>query len=108
MVLAWNRDIATFSALVEAAALDVHAFIALVNNGRYGDSRVRAPAKESFRRDVVRVHGGECDYLTIAKLDIAALRAFQSRKKAWPRDDDQFKPVPEGFQMHPRRATLAR
>jgi len=34
-----------------------------------------------------------------ATLDIAELRAFQSRAKRWPEEGDKFKPVPEGFEL---------
>lgn len=37
MVLSWNQDLDTFAALVESAALDVHAYTILVNNRKYGD-----------------------------------------------------------------------
>lgn len=99
MVLAWNQDLDTFSALIEAAALDVHAYTVLVNNRKYGDSRVRSPAKESFRRDLARVRGGENDFCVTVKLNVKALRAFQSRAKRWPEESDPFKPVPEGFPL---------
>jgi hypothetical protein len=100
IVLSWNQDIETFSALIEAAALDVHAYTILVNNRKYGDSRVRAPAKESFMRDLARVRGGDNDFVIAASLDIDALRAFQSRAKRWPVNGDKFKPLPEGFKLH--------
>lgn len=103
MVLAWNQDLDTFSALVEAAALDVHSYIVLVNNRKYGDSRVRSPAKESFRRDLARVRGGENDFCVTVRLNINALRAFQSRAKRWPEEADSFKPVPEGFRVSSKR-----
>lgn len=48
MILSWNRDLDTFSSLIESAALDVHAYTILVNNRQYGDSRVRSPAKAGF------------------------------------------------------------
>ena len=105
MVLAWNQDLETFSALVESAALDVHACIALANNRAYGDSRARVPAKQSFKRDLCRIRGGENDYVVVVKFDPRERRQFQSRAKNWGRDDDQFKPVPEGFRIHPRRKT---
>ncbi len=103
MVLSWNQDLDTFSALVEAAALDVHAYTVLVNNRKYGDSRVRSPAKESFLRDLARLRGGENDYCVTVKLNIKDLRAFQSRAKRWPEKSDQFKPVPEGFRLRRQR-----
>lgn len=103
MVLSWNQDLDTFSALIEAAALDVHAYTVLVNNRRYGDSRVRSPAKESFLRELARVRGGENDFCVTVKLDVESLRAFQSRAKRWPGPSDPFKPVPEGFDLYPAR-----
>ncbi len=106
MVLCWNQDLETFSSLVESAALDVHAYTVLVNNRKYGDSRVRVPAKRSFDRDLARIRGGENDFLVAATLDIAALRAFQSRSKRWPQEGDKYKPVPEGFMLRKSRFKL--
>lgn len=106
MVLSWNRDLDTFASLIESAALDVHAYIVLVNNRKYGDSRVRSPAKESFLRDIARLRGGDNDFVVAATLDIAALRAFQSRAKRWPEEKDKFKPIPEGFRLQGDRRKL--
>lgn len=99
MVLSWNQDLETFSALVESASLDVHAHIALVNNRKYGDSRVRSPAKGAHRRDACRLRGGQNEHVVVVELDIQSLRAFQSRAKRWPSKDDPYKPVPEGFSI---------
>ena len=106
MVLSWNRDLDTFASLIESAALDVHAYTILVNNRKYGDSRVRSPAKESFLRDIARLRGGDNDFVVAATLDISALRAFQSRAKRWPEEGDKFKPVPEGFKLQGDRRKL--
>lgn len=106
MVLSWNKDLDTFASLIESAALDIHAYTILVNNRKYGDSRVRAPAKESFLRDIARLRGGDNDFVVAATLDIEALRAFQSRAKRWPEDGDKFKPVPEGFKLQGKRKKL--
>ncbi len=105
MVLSWNQDLETFSALVESASLDVHAHIALVNNRKYGDSRVRSPAKGAHRRDACRLRGGQNEHVVVVELDIQSLRAFQSRAKRWPSKDDPYKPVPEGFSIAPFRRT---
>jgi hypothetical protein len=108
LVLSWNQDLETFSALVEAASLDVHAYVALVNNRKYGDSRVRAPGKPHHERDLCRLRGGENEHLVVVKLNVQGLRAFQSRAKRWPSETDPFKPVPEAFKLEKRRATLPR
>lgn len=106
MVLSWNQDLETFSALIESTALDIHAYTILVNNRKYGDSRVRMPAKESFLRDLARVRGGDNDFVIVVTLDIDELRAFQSRAKRWPQEGDKFKPVPEGFRLAKGRKRL--
>lgn len=105
-IVSWNKDLETFSALVEGAALDVHGYIALVNNRAHGDSRVRAPFKASYLRDICRLKGGLNDHLAVVEIDIAALRRHQSRAKRWPRPNDRFKPVPEGFSISDRRCTI--
>jgi len=101
----WNPDTETFNALVESAALDIHAYIIQCNDRQYGDSRIRAPYKDSWKRDVLRVKGGVTDYCVIGEIDVQALRQFQSshRSPAKP-----FKPVPDGFNdaMDHRRKIL--
>jgi hypothetical protein len=100
----WNRDIASFSALVESAALDVHAFIGQANNRRYGDSRLRAPMKAGHLRDLIQLKGGKNDHFVIGEVDFMALRNFQSFPTP---PDEPFKPFPIGFPqaMSPFRRT---
>jgi len=104
-ILSWNQDLETFSALVEAACLDVHAYVALVNNRAYGDSRVRAPRKEAHARDLCRIRGGKNDHLVVVEINPNALRAQQSRVHRWPERNDQYKPAPEGFRISDARKT---
>jgi len=107
-VLSWNQDLETFDALIESAALDVHAYIAYANNRLFGDSRVRSPAKDSWMRDICRIRGGENDYAVVVELDVDRLREFQSRATPWPSKDDPFKPVPEGFKIARYRRRVPR
>lgn len=106
ITLSWNKDLESFSALIDAAALDVHAYMALVNNRRYGDSRLRRPAKKSFDRDVCRVRGGLNDQLVVVQIDPTRLRRQQSREKRWSRATDAYKPAPEGFNISPARKCI--
>ncbi len=99
----WNQDTETFNALVESAALDMHAYIIQCNDRQYGDSRIRAPFQESWKRDVLRVKGGLTDYCVIGEIDIQALRQFQSSYRS-PRKP--FKPVPDGFEISYERKVL--
>jgi hypothetical protein len=98
-VLEWNRDVKTFSSLVEATSIDLHTFVAQVNNRLYGDSRVRAPADADHQRDVVQVKGGDSDYYVLGTIDYLSLRREQRRSVAHPK----FKPTPIGFKMSDRR-----
>ncbi len=99
----WNQDTQTFTALVESAALDIHAYIIQCNDRQYGDSRIRAPFKESWRRDVLRVKGGITDYCVTGKIDVQALRRFQSSHRS---ANGPFKPVPDGFVINHNRKML--
>lgn len=99
----WNQDTETFNALVESAALDMHAYIIQCNDRQYGDSRIRAPAKDSWARDVLRVKGGVTDYCVIGEIDVQALRQFQSSHRS---PDKPFKPVPDGFKIDFDRKVL--
>lgn len=105
VVVEWNKDTETFGLLVESAANDLHAYILQSNNREYGDSRVRAPRKQSYERDIVRVRGGSEDYFVVADLDVKALRQFQSSTPTSSRGP--FKPVPIGFLMAKQRGGKA-
>jgi len=105
MIPEWNKDLVSFSALIESAALDVHAFIAQANNRKYGDTRLRGPMKEPYRRDIVRVKGGKNDYFVIAEIDYWALRKFQCHHTPPEGKNEIFKPFPKGF---PERMSMFR
>ena len=99
----WNSDTETFNALVESAALDVHAYIIQCNDRQYGDSRIRAPFTDSWKRDVLRIKGGVTDYCVIGEIDVQALRQFQSNYRS---PSKPFKPVPDGFEISYDRKIL--
>lgn len=99
----WNSDTETFNALVESAALDIHAYIIQCNNRQYGDSRIRSPYKDRWKRDLLRVKGGNHDYCITGEIDVQALRRFQSSHRS---PDKPFKPVPDGFEIDFGRKAL--
>jgi len=100
----WNSDTDTFNALVESAALDIHAYIIQCNNRQYGDSRIRAPYKDRWKRDLLRVKGGNHDYCITGEIDVQALRQFQTSHRSPTKD---FKPVPDGFNQDMARTRKA-
>ena len=93
--LEWNRDTNTFSSLVESTANDLHAFVIQTNNRLYGDSRIRAPAKDDYARDFVQVKGGVSDFFVLGEVNYNKLRNEQRRQVKKP----YFKPLPIGYQM---------
>jgi hypothetical protein len=99
----WNKDTDAFGSLVEATALDLHCYVIQSNNRRYGDSRIRAPFKDSWMRDVLRLKGGADDFHACGEIDYVQLRRFQSNHQS---PDKPFKPVPDGYMLHPSRTEL--
>lgn len=109
-VLEWNPDVDGFSAIVESSASDLHAFVIQVNNRQYGDSWIRAPFCERFRRDVLRVKGGWDDYVVLGRINFQQLREFQDKRPTMSCKEQAgqglqpgFKPVPIAFALHPLR-----
>lgn len=100
VAIEWNMDTVTFGSLVESTASDLHAYVIQVNNRRFGDSRIRAPAKEAYDRDVVQVKGGLSDYYVLGELGIDRLRLEQARPRT---AKPHFKPLPIGYRMSPER-----
>lgn len=101
LVPEWNKDTKSFSALVEATALDLHAYVIQCNDRKYGDSRIRGPFRENWQRDVVRIKGGLEDYSVTGEIEVFKLRNFQANHRS--PTDGLFKPVPDGYQLDPSR-----
>lgn len=95
----WNQDLETFVALVEASTHDLHAYVVQANNRLYGDSRIRAPYKQNYKRDVVRIRGGLHDYFVTDEIDVSGLRKFQANETPPTDKEAQFKPFPVGFKL---------
>jgi hypothetical protein len=100
IVVEWNKDVETYDALVQSSSNDLHCFVMQVNNRSYGDTRLRGPFKEIYKRDQVRLRGGEFDYFVLATLPINELKNFQRRR---PSPKKPFKPTPTGYQMSKKR-----
>lgn len=96
-----NKDIKTFSSIVESSANDIHSFVVQVNSRAYGDTRVRGPMVKDFQRDLVRLKGGEVDYFAVVNLDLAGLREHHQLRRI--QDAPKYKPLPDGFRPDPRR-----
>ena len=125
-VLEWNRDTDGFENIVAASATDLHAYIIQVNNREYGDSWIRAPYCERYKRDILRVKGGRDDFVISGRIDFRALRTYQDESPGVSCEDQvrqeerenkelirqgnkpkppklKFKPVPIGYEQSDRR-----
>lgn len=94
-VVEYNKDINSFNSYVESAALDIHCFVAQSNTRQYGDSRIRGPFKDQWKRDMALVRGSDSELIAVAEIPVSELRKFQSVDfTATP-----FKPLPVGFKL---------
>ncbi|GGB87699.1 reverse transcriptase domain-containing protein [Dyadobacter sediminis] len=105
IVVEWNRDIETYDSIIVSTSNDLHCFVVQVNNRLYGDTRIRAPYKESYQRDLVRLRGGELDYFVVSTIDVESLREFQRYHRS---PDKPFKPIPTGFKMSAVRRKISK
>lgn len=103
IIVEWNKDLETYDPIVSATANDLHCYVIQVNNRKYGDTRVRAPYKDAWRRDIARVRGGILDYFVVVQLEVNSLREFQSNHRS---PDKPFKPTPTGYKMSPERKQI--
>lgn len=99
-VLEWNKDTDMYNHIVSTTSNDLHCFVAQVNNREYGDTKLRGPYKDKFRRDIAMIKGGDLDNFVLVKIEADALRDFQRYHRS---PDMPFKPVPTGFQMSEER-----
>jgi|GEM_PF-908625 len=103
IIVEWNKDLETYDPIISATANDLHCYVIQVNNRKYGDTRVRAPYKDAWRRDIARVRGGILDYFVVVQLEVNSLREFQSHHRS---PDKPFKPTPTGYKMSPERKQI--
>lgn len=100
-----NPDIDYFSSIIESTSRDLHTFVIQVNSSNFGDSRITQPAS-SFRKDIVRIKGGENSILIVQDLDIKALRRFQSLNDRLQEENSVFKRTPPDFEIEDKRIDL--
>ncbi len=97
IVIASNADVPYFSAVAESAARDLHCYVVLVNNAKYGDSRIVAPS-DVRHRDLLRIQGGKSPQVMVQELDIRGLRRFQVLDDRLQSERKEFKRTPPNFE----------
>lgn len=94
----YNKDVNYFSNLVESVSRDIHCFVAQVNSSDFGDTRITQPT-ESYRRDILKVKGGENNITLSGVLEIDKLREFQRKRYNLTKNDKVFKVLPPDFNL---------
>jgi hypothetical protein len=74
-----------------------------LNHRQITDSCIRAPFKDSWMRDMLRVKGGVTDYSVIGEIDVQALRQLDSSHRS---PGKPFKPVLDEFEIDLSRKVL--
>lgn len=72
----YNKDVNYFSNIVESLSRDVHCICVQANTSQYGDSRIIQPSRTETM-NILRVKGGENQFIMSAEIDVKALREFQ-------------------------------
>lgn len=95
-----NMDVNYFSSITESLARDIHCYVLQINTSNFGDSRITLPA-ETFKRDNVKIKGGDNISLITGTIDIGKLRKFQALPvhKQDEHKEKPFKTVPANFLM---------
>jgi hypothetical protein len=78
---AWNPDTASYDHLIQSAGFQLHAVIAIANNGHYSDCRAWAPRTERWERDLCRLIERDVDDVVYVDLPLASLAAFHDGDK---------------------------
>lgn len=78
---AWNPDTASYDHLIQSAGFQLHAIIAIANNGHYSDCRAWAPRNERWERDLCRLIERDVDDVVYVDIPVASLSAFHEGNK---------------------------
>ena len=76
-VPSWNKDTASYDHLVQSVGLQLHAIVAIANNGYYSDCRVWAPRSVRWQRDLCRLIEREVNDVVSVVIPLKSLRDFQ-------------------------------
>ena len=92
----YNKDVSYFSNLVESVSRDLHCYVVQVNSSHYGDTRISQPT-ETYRKDIVKLKGGDNNVTVMGTIEIDKLREYQRKKYNLTKNDKNFKALPPDF-----------
>lgn len=77
----WNSDTASYDHLIQSVGFELHAIIAIANNGHYSDCRVWAPRTQRWERDICRLIERDVNDVVHADIPLASLMSFHRGSK---------------------------
>jgi hypothetical protein len=86
---AWNPDTSSYDHLIQSAGFQLHAIIAIANNGRYSDCRAWAPRTKRWERDLCRLIERDVDDIVYVDVPLADLVDFHNG-----RTQEGWRPLP--------------
>jgi hypothetical protein len=86
---AWNQDTSSFDHLIQSAGLQLHAIIAIANNGHYSDCRAWAPRRSRPERELCRLIERGVDDVVQVDIPLRSLVAFHRGALS-----DEWRPLP--------------
>jgi hypothetical protein len=78
---AWNPDTASYDHLIQSVGFQLHAIIAIANNGHYSDCRAWAPRTERWERDLCRLIERDANEIVYFDAPLSSLIAFHHGDK---------------------------
>ncbi|MCA9631381.1 MAG: hypothetical protein KC766_27170, partial [Myxococcales bacterium] len=101
---AWNRDTASYDHLIQSVGFQLHAIVAVANNGHYSDCRAWAPLSVRWKRDLCRLIEREVDDIVQVPLPMRSLIEFHESAASAPPPKGakpDWRPLPPNW---PRRS----
>lgn len=75
---AWNTDTASYDHLIQSVGFQLHAIVAIANNGNYSDCQAWAPRSVRWRRDLCRLIERDVDDIVQVRLPMRSLIEFHN------------------------------
>ncbi len=97
---AWNSDTASYDHLIQSVGFQLHAIVAVANNGHYSDCRAWAPLSVRWRRDLCRLIERDVDDIVQVPLPMRSLIAFHESGRsasAANGSEQDWRPLPPNW-----------
>lgn len=90
----WNTDSASYDHLIQSIGLQLHAIVAIPNNGHYSDCRAWASRGVRWQRDLSRLIEREINDIVVVDIPLNSLRAFHANRQATRKPITEWRPLP--------------